>query len=76
MGRKYVFGKSWWGQKWVEALEKIDVDTNRLPRGRSYAKKGAVLDIKIQKNFKIAARVQGTRPTPYKEDISLPLFTN
>ncbi|PNR96270.1 DEAD/DEAH box helicase [Petrotoga sp. 9PWA.NaAc.5.4] len=75
MAGKYVFGKTWWGKKWVEALEKIDRDTNRLPRGRSYAKKGAVLDIKIQKNSKIVARVQGTRPVPYKEVISLTPFS-
>lgn len=74
-GRKYVFGKSGWGQKWVEAFENIDRDTNRLPRGRKYAKDGAVLEIKIQKKSTIFARVQGTRPTPYKEKISLPLFT-
>jgi len=39
------------GQKWVEAFENIDRDTNRLPRGRKYAKDGAVLEIKIQKKF-------------------------
>ncbi|KUK81209.1 MAG: Non-specific serine/threonine protein kinase, partial [Petrotoga mobilis] len=75
MGGKYVFGKSWWGKKWVEALKNIDSDTNRLPRGRSYAKKGAVLEIKIQKNSVISARVQGTRPNPYREKIALPSFT-
>lgn len=75
MGRKYVFGKSWWGQKWVEALENIDRDTNRLPRGRKYAKDGAVIEIIIQKNFSISAKVQGTRSTPYKEKITLPFFT-
>ncbi|ABX31036.1 Non-specific serine/threonine protein kinase [Petrotoga mobilis SJ95] len=75
MGGKYIFGKSWWGKKWVEALENIDRDTNRLPRGRNYAKKGAVLEIKIQKNSVISARVQGTRPNPYREKIALPSFT-
>lgn len=39
------FRKTWWGQKWVETLEAIDRDTNRLPRERRYANKGSVLEI-------------------------------
>jgi len=57
------------GNKRIEAPEKIDRNTNRLPHGRNYAEKGAVLDVRIQRNFKIAARVQRTRPVPYKEKL-------
>ena len=36
-----TYGLSWWGQQWLNALMRIDAD-NRLPRGRTYANKGAV----------------------------------
>lgn len=66
------FGKTWWGQKWLQALNNIDYG-NRLPRGASYARKGAVKKIEINEN-RIAAKVAGSRPTPYKVDIILPPF--
>ncbi len=40
MAHKY--GKTWWGQQWLNALEKIDY-SNRLPRGRNYASKAQLL---------------------------------
>lgn len=66
------YGKTWWGQKWLQALNNIDY-SNRLPRGTSYARKGAVLQIKIDEN-RIVAKVAGSRPTPYRVDIILPPF--
>jgi uncharacterized Zn finger protein len=66
------FGKTWWGEKWLQALNNIDY-SNRLPRGASYARKGAVKQIKIEEN-RIHAKVAGSRPTPYKVDIILPPF--
>ena len=66
------YGKTWWGQKWLQTLNNIDY-SNRLPRGASYAKKGAVKSIKIEEN-RIHAKVAGSRPTPYKVDIILPPF--
>ena len=35
------FGKTWWGQKWLQSLNNIDY-SNRLPRGSTYARKGYV----------------------------------
>ena len=66
------YGKTWWGQKWLQTLNNIDY-SNRLPRGASYAKKGAVKSIKIEEN-RIHAKVAGSRPTPYKVEIILPPF--
>ncbi len=66
------YGKTWWGQKWLQALNNIDY-SNRLPRGSSYARKGAVKKIKIEGNH-IHASVTGSRPSPYKIDIILPPF--
>lgn len=70
MAQKY--GKTWWGQKWLQALNNIDY-SNRLPRGASYARKGAVKKIDISEN-RIHAKVAGSRPSPYKVDIILPPF--
>ncbi|MCB0580997.1 MAG: hypothetical protein KDD10_17015 [Phaeodactylibacter sp.] len=34
------YGTTWWGRQWLNALKDIDF-SNRLPRGRTYANKGA-----------------------------------
>lgn len=67
-----IFGKTWWGAQWLNALNNIDY-SNRLPRGASYARSGAVDKIKIDGNH-ISAKVRGRRPSPYKVDIILPPF--
>lgn len=67
------YGTTWWGQQWLNALSGIDY-SNRLPRGRTYANKGAAYDIEISGN-KITAKVKGSRPRPYKVNISMPVFT-
>lgn len=67
-----LFGKTWWGEQWLKALSAIDF-TNRLPRGASYARNGAVKSIKIDKN-KITARVQGTHQ--YTVSIIVPKFSD
>ncbi|HCC50648.1 MAG TPA: helicase SNF2 [Porphyromonadaceae bacterium] len=66
------FGDTWWGKQWLGALNRIDY-SNRLPRGKSYANKGAVTSIKIKGN-QIEAKVQGTRKTPYKVNIVVPPY--
>ncbi len=63
------FVQSWWADKWINALTRL-MDAGRLSRGRSYARKGQVLEIEI-KAGKVAARVQGSRPSPYKVSIEL-----
>lgn len=75
MSQRVIFGKTWWGRRWVEAMERIDFDTNRLPRGRRYANGGMVRDIRIE-DGKIFARVQGSRPRPYQIEIVLKRFTS
>ncbi len=67
------YGQTWWGSEWLKALSHIDY-SNRLPRGRNYANKGAVRDIKINGNI-INAKVQGTRRTPYKVQLGIPEFS-
>lgn len=62
------FGKSWWGRRWIEALESFQ--SNRLDRGRSYARSGQVLDIRTDKG-QVTAKVQGSRPDPYHVTIRM-----
>lgn len=57
------YGRTWWGQQWLKSLDRIDF-TNRLPRGKSYAKKGMVASIGIHENS-IQAKVKGSRPKPF-----------
>lgn len=67
------FGKTWWGQQWLNSLNNIDY-SNRLSRGSSYARKGAITQINIKDN-QINAKVAGSRPKPYTVDIILPPFS-
>ncbi len=66
------FGKTWWGEHWLRSLDNIDYD-NRLPRGASYARSGHVKEVKIKEN-QIAAKVAGSRPSPYKVNLIVPPF--
>lgn len=68
------FAKNWWAQRWITALERL-VDSGRLSRGRSYARKGQVLSIEETENG-IMAKVQGSRKTPYKISIQITPLTD
>jgi uncharacterized Zn finger protein len=57
------FGASWWAKRWIAVLESFDIGA-RLGRGRSYARRGQVLSIDIDKGT-VTAKVQGSRPKPY-----------
>ena len=67
------FGNTWWGEKWLNALIHTDY-SNRLPRGKRYARNGSVENVVIEKG-KVKAFVQGSRLRPYSVDISLKIFT-
>ena len=57
------FGVSWWAKRWIAVLERFDIGA-RLGRGRSYARRGQVISITIDKGL-VKAMVQGSRPKPY-----------
>jgi hypothetical protein len=59
---------TWWGRAWAQNLERYADYSNRIPRGRSYVRCGAVLDLKVAPNT-ITALVSGSRSTPYKIEI-------
>ena len=67
------FGHTWWGRRWLDALSNIDYQ-NRLPRGVRYARNGSVKSIETH-HTRVEARVQGTRPSPYKVALELWSFS-
>ncbi|OXM60710.1 SWIM zinc finger family protein [Amycolatopsis vastitatis] len=70
------FGTTWWGRAWVDALEqRAKLDPNRLPRGRTYARKGTVSELHVGAGA-VTARVRGSRPQPYKVSITMRTFTD
>jgi uncharacterized Zn finger protein len=42
-----AIARTFWGKAWCENLERYSDFENRLPRGRTYLRNGAVLDLKI-----------------------------
>ncbi|MBI9043466.1 MAG: SWIM zinc finger family protein [Anaerolineaceae bacterium] len=67
--KRGAFAQNWWAKRWITALERL-VDSGRLTRGRTYARKGQVISIDETKDG-IKARVQGSRKTPYKVSIQI-----
>ena len=64
-------GSTWWGQRWIEALERMSSGyANRLARGRTYARAGRVHDL-VVKTGRVTAKVTGSRATPYTVTIKL-----
>ncbi len=70
------FGRTWWGRAWLEALEqRARLDPDRLPRGREYARSGAVGDLTLASG-EARARVRGRKTEPYQVRIRVRPFTD
>lgn len=66
-----AIGATWWGTRWVEALERISQDyQKRMARGRTYARTGRVHDLHLEPG-RVQAQVTGSSRTPYRVDIRL-----
>jgi len=65
-----TLANTWWGKAWNNNLTKYADYSNRIGRGRSYLRHGAVLDLKIESGT-VHALVQGSRSTPYKVDVAI-----
>jgi uncharacterized Zn finger protein len=65
-------GEQWWSRRFIDILEGI-CDGGRLARGRSYARKGQVLSLDLRPGV-VVARVQGSRPVPYKVKIKIQAY--
>ncbi len=67
--KKGAIASKWWSKKWIAALERFQIGA-RLNRGRAYARKGQVAELKIEKGM-VTARVQGSRSGAYRIKIKL-----
>ncbi|HBE77953.1 MAG TPA: hypothetical protein DDW65_09275 [Firmicutes bacterium] len=67
-GRKLAV--TWWGEAWNDNLESYSDYENRIGRGRSYLRNGAVLDLKLERGT-IKALVQGSASIPYQVEIAI-----
>lgn len=62
--------RTWWAKSWNNNLERYADYDNRIGRGRSYLRHGAVLDLKITPG-KVTALVMGTAANPYEITITI-----
>ncbi len=66
------FAKNWWARRWLETLERL-MQGVRLSRGQYYARIGQIVSLEEIKGG-VLARVQGSRPKPYRVTIQLAPF--
>jgi len=67
-------GATWWGQRWLEALERLSRDyLSRLGRGRAYARAGRVHDLKVEPGL-VTARVTGSDEEPYEVTLRIAML--
>ena len=60
--KRGAIGEQWWSRRFIAFLESSGM-SGRLQRGRSYARRGQVLEFSLLA-VKVTARVQGSRPQP------------
>jgi uncharacterized Zn finger protein len=65
-----TLARTWWGRAWNGNLAKYADYANRVGRGRSYVRHGAVLDLQISPG-QVKALVQGSRGSPYTITIKI-----
>ena len=59
-----AIARTWWGKAWNKNLESYADYSNRIGRGRSYVRHGAVLDLQVHSG-KVDSLVQGSESRPY-----------
>jgi len=62
--------RTWWGQAWVNNLERYADYSNRVGRGKSYVRADCVIDLQVERGL-IRAMVQGSRATPYIVEVKI-----
>ena len=65
-----ALARTWWGKAWNKNLERYADYHNRIGRGRSYVRHGAVLDLQIVPG-EVRALVQGSTAKPYQVVVSI-----
>lgn len=64
-----TIARKFWGKAWCDNLERYSDYENRLPRGRTYARNGAVIDLRIERG-QVLALVNGSDIYKVKIDIA------
>jgi uncharacterized Zn finger protein len=67
--KRGAIGEQWWSRRFITVLDSYGM-SSRLQRGRSYARRGQVLEFTLAAG-KVTARVQGSRPSPYQVSITV-----
>jgi uncharacterized Zn finger protein len=67
--KRGAIGETWWSKRFIGILESFDIGA-RLARGRSYARSGQVMDLKIKPGL-VTSKVQGSHREPYKVRIEI-----
>ena len=67
--KRGAIGEQWWSRRFIAVLDSYGL-SSRLQRGRSYARRGQVLEFSLAAG-KVTARVQGSRPDPYRVSITV-----
>jgi len=65
-----AIARTWWGKAWNKNLESYADYSNRIGRGRSYVRHGAVLDLQVHSG-KVDSLVQGSGSRPYSVTIRI-----
>jgi uncharacterized Zn finger protein len=65
--------QTWWAARWIAVLESFQIGA-RLDRGKSYARKGQVMSIDVDKGV-VKSSVQGSRREPYNVTIKVNQLT-
>ncbi|HEY9557708.1 MAG TPA: SWIM zinc finger family protein, partial [Acidimicrobiales bacterium] len=74
--KRRTFGATWWGQAWIDALEhRARLDSNRLPRGRTYARQSRVGVLTVEPG-EVRASVLGSRDSAYRVRLRVSAFTD
>ena len=72
--RRGSIGEQWWSRRFIAVLESFGMH-GRLARGRNYARRGQIVEFALETGV-VTARVQGSRPHPYRVRVKvLPLTT-
>ncbi len=62
-----AIGSTWWSRRFVAVLESLSMG-GRLTRGRTYARKGQVLELTVRPGV-VSSTVQGSRQQPYQVSV-------
>lgn len=70
--KRGAISQTWWSERFINVLESLGVG-GRLSRGRTYARKGQVLELHVEAGA-VTATVQGSRARPYRVRVGVSAY--